>query len=58
MNFRMLGKTGLQVSLASFGTGGPSQFGQRKGLEQKAQTLLVRKSLDLGINLFDTHEGY
>ena len=58
MEYRKLGKTGLKVSLASFGTGGPSQFGQHKGLEQQQQTALVRRCLELGVNLFDTHEGY
>ena len=58
MQYRTLGKTGMNVSLASFGTGGPSQFGQHKGLEQQQQTALIRRCLDLGINLFDTHEGY
>ena len=58
MKYRILGKTGLKVSLASFGTGGPSQFGQHKGLEQGQQTALVRRCVDLGVNLFDTHEGY
>ena len=37
MQYRTLGKTGLNVSLASYGTGGQSQFGQKAGLEQKAQ---------------------
>ena len=58
LQYRTLGKTGLRVSLASFGTGGPSQFGQHKGLEQRQQTALVRRCLELGVNLFDTHEGY
>ena len=58
MEYRTLGRTGLKVSLASFGTGGPSQFGQNKGLEQRQQTALVRRCIELGVNLFDTHEGY
>ena len=58
MEYRRLGKTNLEVSLASFGTGGPSQFGQHRGLEQQQQTALVRRCLELGVNLFDTHEGY
>ncbi len=58
MEYRTLGKTGLKVSLAAFGTGGPSQFGQHKGLEQHQQTALIRRCIDLGVNLFDTHEGY
>ncbi len=58
MQYRTLGRTGISVSLASFGTGGPSQFGQHRGLAQREQTALVRRALDLGVNLFDTHEGY
>ena len=58
MEYRTLGRTGLKVSLASFGTGGPSQFGQNRGLEQRQQTALVRRCLEMGVNLFDTHEGY
>ncbi len=58
MEYRTLGKTGLQVSLAAFGTGGPSQFGQHKGLLQGQQSALVRRCIELGVNLFDTHEGY
>ena len=58
MHYRTLGKTGLDVSLLSLGTGGPSMFGQKKGLEQKQQTDLVRQCLDMGINLIDTHERY
>ena len=58
MQYRALGNTGIRASLAAFGTGGPSQFGQRKGLAQAAQTALVRRCLDLGVNLFDTHASY
>ena len=58
MQYRVLGKTGLKVSLAAFGTGGPSQFGQHKGLPQREQTALARRCLELGVNLFDTHEAY
>ena len=58
MQYRSLGKTGLRVSLAGFGTGGPSSLGQSAGLVQRQQTELVRKALDLGINLFDTSSRY
>ena len=58
MNRRTLGKTGLRVSLLSQGTGGPSQFGQRRGAVQAEQNRLIRRCLDLGINLFDTHHSY
>ena len=58
MEYRTLGRTGLTVSLLSQGTGGPSQFGQRRGLVQDEQNRLIRRCLNLGINLFDTHEMY
>ncbi len=58
MNYRTLGRTGLRVSLLSQGTGGPSQFGQRRGADQAEQDRLIRRCLDLGIDLFDTHESY
>ncbi len=58
MQYRTLGRTGLRVSLASFGTGGPSNLGQRTGLTPREQDALVRRCLDLGINLFDTSAEY
>ena len=58
MLFRELGRTGLRVSLLSLGTGGPSTFGQSTGLSPQEQDSLVRRSLELGVNLFDTSEGY
>ena len=58
MQYRILGRTGLKVSLLSQGTGGPSQFGQKRGLLQTEQNRLIRRCLDLGINLFDTHKSY
>ena len=58
MRYRILGKTGLKVSLLSFGSGGPSQLGQKTGLSDKDQQRLVHRVIDLGINLIDTSEGY
>ncbi len=58
MHYRTLGRTGLKVSLLSLGTGGPSKLGQSAGMEQHDQTALVRRALDLGVNLFDTSAGY
>ena len=58
MNYRTLGRTGLRVSLISQGTGGPSQFGQRRGAAQDERNALIRRCLDLGVNLFDTHHSY
>ncbi|MEE2709325.1 MAG: aldo/keto reductase [Gemmatimonadota bacterium] len=58
MQYRTLGRTGLRVSLLSLGTGGARRMGQRQGLTQQDQDKLVRRSLDLGINLFDTSPAY
>lgn len=58
MQYRVLGRTGLRVSLLSLGTGGPSNFGQRTGLGFEEQRRLVHAALDLGINFFDTAAAY
>lgn len=58
MQYRTLGRTGLEVSLLSYGTGGPGGFGRAVGLSAADQARLARRCLDLGINLFDTAEGY
>jgi len=58
MQYRTLGRTGLHVSLVGFGTGGPSSLGQSVGLTQHQQTALVRRALDLGINVLDTSCRY
>ncbi len=58
MQYRTLGRTGLEVSLVSYGSGGPSKLGQNTGLSPTEQDNLVRHCLDLGINLIDTSEGY
>ena len=58
MLYRTLGRTGLNVSLLSYGTGGPRQFGQNEGMDRSGQVAIVRRCLDLGVNLFDTAKGY
>jgi len=58
MQYRTLGRTGLKVSLMSFGSGGPSSLGQSSGITRDQQTALIRRCLDLGINLFDTSALY
>jgi L-galactose dehydrogenase len=55
---RRLGRTGLDVSLVSLGTGGPSVLGQSQGLPEAESHRLVRRALDLGINLIDSAAGY
>lgn len=58
MEYRILGKTGLKVSLMGFGTGGPSSLGQGSDITKDAQVALIRRCFDLGINLFDTSALY
>ncbi|MGI5997329.1 MAG: aldo/keto reductase [Lutispora sp.] len=52
MKYSILGKTGLNVSRIGFG-GIPIQQ-----LDQKDANRLIGKSIDLGINFFDTARGY
>jgi len=58
LQYRKLGNTGVDVSLLSYGTGGPSKFGQATGVDDGGRTALVSRALELGVNLFDTAEGY
>ena len=58
MNYRNLGNTGLRVSVVGLGCGGPSRLGQRDGKSPDHSVNLVRKALDLGVNLLDTAETY
>ena len=58
MHYRTLGKSGIKVSLASYGGGGPSQFGRAAGLTADQRRNLISRALDLGINMFDTAANY
>ncbi len=58
MYYRTLGKSGIPVSLASYGGGGPSQFGKTAGLTAAQRRNLIARAMDLGINMFDTAANY
>lgn len=58
MEYRTLGRTGLEVSLVGLGTGGPSQLGQSTGRTANESYRVVRAALDLGINVLDTSPAY
>ncbi|MFQ5684498.1 MAG: aldo/keto reductase [Candidatus Binatia bacterium] len=58
MEYKMLGRSGLKVSVAGLGSGGPSRLGQRNHKTERESIQLVRQALDLGINLLDTAESY
>ncbi len=58
MKFRTLGRTGLEVSLVSLGTGGPSRIGQRTHRDEAESHAVIHRALDLGVNLIDTAADY
>ena len=59
MEYTALGKTGLKVSVAGLGCGGPSRLGLRGDAASASHAVaLVRQALDLGVNFLDTAESY
>lgn len=58
MKYRTLGRTGLDVSLVSLGTGGPSRIGQSTHGDETQSHRVIHRALDLGINLIDTAADY
>ena len=58
MKYRILGRTELKVSIMGIGGGGPTQLGQKTGVGQEGVNTLVRRSLEMGINFFDTAAAY
>lgn len=58
MEYRRLGRTGLDVSRLSLGTGGPNRMGQKHDADRSDMVALVHGALDLGVNLFDTSPRY
>ena len=55
---RVLGRTGLTVSIMGLGSGGPSQLGQRQGADVESVRRLLSTGLERGIDLIDTAPGY
>lgn len=58
MEYVTLGRTGLRVSVAGLGGGGPSRLGLRAGGGEKQVISLIRQAVDSGVNLIDTAEVY
>jgi L-galactose dehydrogenase len=59
MEYTMLGKTGLKVSVAGLGCGGPSRLGLREGAGAQPHAIrLIKQALDLGVNFLDTAQNY
>ncbi|MFO1079978.1 MAG: aldo/keto reductase [Reyranellaceae bacterium] len=58
MDYRPLGNTGLQVSVAGLGCGGNSRLGLGRGASRESCIAVVRTAIDLGVNFLDTAEAY
>ena len=54
----VLGRTGLAVSVAGLGCGGPSRLGQRSGASERESIRVVHRALELGVTYFDTAQAY
>ncbi|HZO90176.1 MAG TPA: aldo/keto reductase [Chthonomonadaceae bacterium] len=58
MDYTILGRTGLAVSVMGLGCGGHSRLGLATGHTQAEAIAVVQKALDLGVNFLDTAESY
>jgi L-galactose dehydrogenase len=58
MQYRRLGRTGLEVSVLGLGSGGASRLGQRYHLVADEIAALVRHALAAGVTMIDTAPGY
>jgi aryl-alcohol dehydrogenase-like predicted oxidoreductase len=59
MEFTILGRTGLKVSVAGLGCGGPSRLGMRNDPQSANHAVaLVKQAIDLGVNFLDTAQNY
>jgi L-galactose dehydrogenase len=59
MEYTTLGSTGLKVSVAGLGCGGPSRLGMRNDSQSANHAIaLVKQAVDLGVNFLDTAQTY
>ena len=59
MEYTTLGRTGLKVSVAGLGCGGPSRLGMRNDPQTANHAVaLVRQAINLGVNFLDTAQNY
>jgi len=58
MDYTLLGNTGIKVSVAGLGCGGPSLVGLKQDKSGRLSIDLVRQAIELGVNFFDTAESY
>ena len=58
MEYRTLGRTGLEASVLGIGGGGLSRLGQSTGYDSAHSVAIVRQAIEHGVNLIDTSEVY
>lgn len=58
MQKTVLGRTGLEVSVAGLGCGGHSRLGKLQGKPFEHSVSIVRTALDLGVTFIDTAAAY
>jgi L-galactose dehydrogenase len=59
MEYTSLGRTGLRVSVAGLGCGGPSRLGMRNDPQSANDAIaLIKQAIDLGVNFLDTAQNY
>jgi aryl-alcohol dehydrogenase-like predicted oxidoreductase len=58
MDYKPLGNTGLEVSVAGLGCGGNSRLGLGRGASFDECVAVARAAIDLGVNFLDTAEAY
>jgi L-galactose dehydrogenase len=54
----VLGRTGMEVSVAGLGCGGHSRLGQATGRTEAESVEVVRRAVDLGVTYLDTARAY
>ena len=62
MDYTILGRTGLKVSVVGMGCGGPSRVGAAYSKDQKISKeesiAVIQQALNSGVNFIDTSEVY
>ena len=58
MDYTILGRTRIPVSVIGVGSGGPSRMGMRTGRSRKESVALMHLAAENGVNFIDTAEAY
>ena len=58
MDYTILGRTGLKVSVMGLGCGGPSRIGQNTGRTIDDSVAVIKLAINSGVNFIDTAESY